>query len=99
MLKLPETAQNQYQPINMSDYFSGIVSSYNLVCDYCQTDKIQLETIFRNPIVNKEIIGAKSFLEVFDKNVLILTNNRINLVNNKAELISYKIIENVKQCT
>lgn len=30
---------------------------------------------------------------------VVLTNNRLNLIDNETKLITYKIIENVKQCT
>jgi hypothetical protein len=48
---------------------------------------------------NKEIIGSKSIIEVFNKHVIILTDNRIILTNNKTDKITYKIIENVKSCS
>ena len=35
---------------------------------------------------------------MFNNHVIVLTNNRINLVNSQGKLVTYKIVEHIKKC-
>ena len=50
-IALPSDSSNTKKvQINIPNYFTGSISKYTLSCPYCHTDKIKLETTFKNPI-------------------------------------------------
>lgn len=91
VLSLPSAANQFKYEINPEKYLLGPKAQYRLVCDYCGNN-ITIEGAFKNKSENQEIIGAKSIIEVFNKHVLVLTNNRINLVDPQGILVTYKIV-------